>query len=81
MDARDAVIADALCTTPDAISVKPTETGKPGGYDAGKSIMGRKRRITTNTHGFLVGVIVIPSISTLVAVLLTRAPATAITSP
>ena len=39
-------------------SVKPTESGGPRGYDAGKKINGRKRHIVTDTQGLLVGAVV-----------------------
>ena len=38
----------------DRQSVKTTESGGPRGYDAGKKIRRRKRRILTNTEGNLV---------------------------
>ena len=39
----------------DSQSVKTTESGGVGGYDAGKRIKGRKRHIVTDTTGLLVG--------------------------
>lgn len=39
----------------DSQSVKTTESGGVGGYDAGKRIKGRKRHIVTDTVGLLVG--------------------------
>jgi len=39
----------------DSQSVKTTESGRVGGYDAGKRIKGRKRHIVTDTSGLLVG--------------------------
>jgi glutathione synthase len=42
----------------DSQSVKPTESGGPCGYDAGKKVKGRKRHIVTGTLGRLVGVVV-----------------------
>jgi len=39
----------------DSQSVKPTESGGPRGYDAGKKLKGRKRHIVTDTTGLLVG--------------------------
>jgi putative transposase len=39
----------------DSPSVKTTESGGPRGYDAGKKVNGRKRRIITDTNGLLVG--------------------------
>ena len=38
----------------DSQSVKTTESGGPTGYDAGKTIKGRKRHILTDTSGLLV---------------------------
>jgi transposase len=42
----------------DTQSVKTTESGGPCGYDAGKKIKGRNRRILTDTLGLLVAAIV-----------------------
>ena len=42
----------------DSQSVKTTESGGPRGFDAGKTIGGRKRHIVTDTHGHLVGLVV-----------------------
>ena len=42
----------------DSQSVKTTESGGAGGYDAGKRIKGRKRHIVTDTVGLLVGPVV-----------------------
>ena len=39
----------------DRQSVKPTESGRVRGYDAGKKIKGRKRHIGTDTTGLRVG--------------------------
>ena len=39
----------------DSQSVKTTESGGVGGYDAGKRVKGRKRHIVTDTTGLLVG--------------------------
>ncbi len=39
----------------DSQSVKTTESGGVGGYDAGKRIKGRKRHIVTDTIGLLIG--------------------------
>lgn len=41
----------------DSQSVKTTESGGPGGYDAGKKIKGRKRHILTDTQGNILGAI------------------------
>ena len=38
----------------DSQSVKTTQSGEPGGYDAGKKTKGRKRHILTDTEGNLV---------------------------
>lgn len=35
--------------------MKPTGSGGPCGYDAGKKIKGRKRHIVTDTDGHLIG--------------------------
>ena len=42
----------------DSQSVKTTESGGPKGYDAGKTISGRKRHIITDTVGFLIGLLI-----------------------
>ena len=42
----------------DSQSVKTTESGGVGGYDAGKGIKGRKRHIVTDTIGLLIGFVV-----------------------
>ena len=42
----------------DSQSVKTTESGGVGGYDAGKRIKGRKRHIVTDTIGLLIGFVV-----------------------
>jgi transposase len=42
----------------DSQSVKTTESGGIRGFDAGKSIKGRKRHIVTDTAGLLVGLVV-----------------------
>ena len=42
----------------DSQSVKTTESDGVCGYDAGKGIKGRKRRIVTDTNGFMVGLVV-----------------------
>lgn len=42
----------------DSQSVKTTESGGPGGYDAGKKIRGRKRHILTDTQGNLVHAVI-----------------------
>lgn len=42
----------------DSQSVKTTESGGIRGFDAGKSIKGRKRHIVTDTTGLLVGLVV-----------------------
>jgi hypothetical protein len=39
----------------DSQSVKATESGGIAGYDAGKTIKGRKRHIVVNTLGLMVG--------------------------
>ena len=46
----------------DSQSVKPTESGGPRGFDAGKLVMGRKRHILTDTAGLLVEGIVHESV-------------------
>ena len=38
----------------DSQSVKTTESGGPGGFDAGKKITGRKRHILTDSNGLMV---------------------------
>jgi putative transposase len=45
----------------DSQSVKTTESGGPRGFDAGKTIKGRKRHIITDTQGHLVGLRVHPA--------------------
>jgi hypothetical protein len=42
----------------DSQSVKTTESGCARGYDAGEKVKGRKRRIITDTNGFLVHAII-----------------------
>jgi len=42
----------------DSQSAPTTESGGPRGVDAGKRIKGRKRHIVTDTHGFLLAVLV-----------------------
>jgi transposase len=42
----------------DSQSVKTTEAGGPRGFDAGKKIKGRKRRLLTDIAGFLIAGIV-----------------------
>ncbi len=42
----------------DSQSVKPTESGGPRGYDAGKRTKGRKRHILTDTDGNLVHAVI-----------------------
>jgi len=42
----------------DSQTIKTTESGGVFGYDAGKKIKGRKRHIVTDTHGFMVGLVV-----------------------
>ena len=39
----------------DSRSAKTTGSGDPRGFDAGKKVKGRKRRIVTDTGGLLVG--------------------------
>jgi transposase len=41
----------------DSQSVKTTQSGGPGGYDAGKKTKGRKRHIVTDTDGNLLGLV------------------------
>ena len=45
----------------DSQSAKTTESGSPRGFDAGKKVKGRKRRIVTDTGGLLVGAPVHPA--------------------
>lgn len=45
----------------DSQSVKPTESGGPRGYDAGKKIKGCKRHIVTDTDGNLVHAVAHPA--------------------
>ena len=42
----------------DSQSVKTTESGGIRGFDAGKTLVGRKRRIVTDTQGFMVGAVI-----------------------
>jgi putative transposase len=42
----------------DSQSVKTTESGGPRGFDAAKRVKGRKRHIVTDTHGFLLALLV-----------------------
>ena len=42
----------------DIQSVKTTESGGPKGSDAGRKVSGRKRHITTDILGFLVGLLI-----------------------
>ena len=44
----------------DSRSIKTTESGGHGGFDAGKKIKGRKRHIVTDTQGHLLSAIVHP---------------------
>jgi len=55
MDGREATgrSASPSAGVIDSQSVKTTESGGPGGYDAGKKIKGRKRHILTDTGGLL----------------------------
>ncbi|MGG7568701.1 IS5 family transposase [Rhodovulum sp. DZ06] len=45
----------------DSQSVKTTESGGPRGFDAGKRVNGRKRRIATDALGLMVGAVVHPA--------------------
>jgi hypothetical protein len=42
----------------DSQSVKTWESGGPRGFDAGKKIIGRKRRVVTDTRGHVVVVVI-----------------------
>ena len=42
----------------DSQSVKTTESGSPRGYDAAKTVTGRKRHLAVDTQGLLLGVVV-----------------------
>lgn len=54
MLAREAIGREAPPTAGviDSQSIKTTESGGAGGYDAGRKIKGRKRHIVTDTQGF-----------------------------
>src|SRR5438067_385300 len=63
LQAREAAGREASPTAGviDSQSVKTTESGGPGGYDAAKKDKGRKRHIVTDTGGLLVGAEVHPA--------------------
>jgi transposase len=70
MDVREAAGREVSPTAGviDSQSVKTTESGGPRGYAVEKMIKGRKRHILTDTIGLLVGMIVHPPTSRIVAV-------------